>query len=69
MVEQYRSVLQIWQPRYQTGDRVRVICGGMPGVVVKVCLEDEAYLIEVSNNPNFQILCTNEELTPAAGAE
>ena len=53
-----------WRPRFVAGDRVYVVCGGLRGLVVRLDPEQQAYLIEVNDNPEFRLLCTDDELGP-----
>jgi len=55
---------EAWRPLYKVGDAVRIVFGGLPGVVVEVDLSQRVYVIEVNRNSSFRLLCTEGELKP-----
>lgn len=51
-----------WQPIYRIGDAVSIVRRGVKGIVIEVDDSQRAYVIEVNGNPDFRLLCTQNEL-------
>jgi len=52
-----------WQPRFRTGDRVRLISAGLFGVVIEIDHPQSCYVVMINHNSNFRVLCTDGEIT------
>jgi hypothetical protein len=54
-----------WHPRFKVGDAVRVLSCDLPGKVTGVDYQQSAYIVEISGNSQFRLLCTEDDLRPA----
>lgn len=55
-----------WHPQFKVGDRVRLPTScGLWGVVLYIAPDESAYVVEVNGNPEFRLLCTDDDLDPA----
>lgn len=50
--------------QFKVGDRVRILSSGLPGKVTEIDLQQSAYVVDVDDNPEFRLLCTESELGP-----
>jgi hypothetical protein len=51
-------------PQFTVGDRVRILSSGLPGKVAEIDPEQSAYVVEINGNPQFRLLCTEDQLRP-----